>query len=319
MGESMCEHDSRHRRAHHRKIDEMLRIGADGRADVEHDRFAAQRRPDRRDRRPLDRRHRVQAELRHRHQGAGVAGGDRAVGRARLHRFDRLPHRRDAPPGAQGLTRLVAHLDRDVGMKNARLRGEPGMTRKDGPNRRLVAIEEKLNVGTAFERDGGGGHDDRRPVIAPHRVQRYANVARHSLVRPPGPRCPGGAARRDNSGSVAQGNARNSGLVAAKLFSNSAKRDAARIARMFATRNDFGRRGFDIKAAQPRARLAEASLGEKTGDLLPALPRFAAIRRLTALFRVRSDEALRPSSSARAIPWPSRARSSGKCSRGSRR
>jgi hypothetical protein len=43
-------------------------------------------------------------------------------------------------------------------------------------------------------------------MIATHRVQRYANVACHSLVRA---RCLGGAARRDNSGSAVQGNARN--------------------------------------------------------------------------------------------------------------
>ncbi len=87
------EHDARHRRAHHRQIDEMLRVAANGRADVEHDQFAAQGRPHRRDRGSLDRRHRMQAEFRHRHQCAGVAGRDRAIGRARLHRFDRLPHR----------------------------------------------------------------------------------------------------------------------------------------------------------------------------------------------------------------------------------
>ena len=35
------EYDPRHRRAHHRQINKMLRVGADGRADVEHDQFAA--------------------------------------------------------------------------------------------------------------------------------------------------------------------------------------------------------------------------------------------------------------------------------------
>jgi hypothetical protein len=82
------------------------------------------------------------------------------------------------------------------------------MARKDGRDRALVAIEEKLDVRTAFEREGCGGQDDRWPVITPHRVQRYANVACHSLVRPHRARCPDGAARRDNSGSAAQGNAR---------------------------------------------------------------------------------------------------------------
>src|SRR5262249_18386225 len=115
----------------------------------------------------------------------------------------------------------VAHLDGDVGMKNARLGGELWMTCEHWPDRLLFAIEEKLNVGTAFERYRGRGYDDRRSVIASHRVQRYANVARHSMIRPPGPRCPGGAAWRDNSGFAAQGNARNSCSVVSKLLLNS--------------------------------------------------------------------------------------------------
>src|ERR1700722_8387686 len=204
------EYNSRHRRAHDGEIDEMLRVAANGRADIEDDRLAAQCRPHRRDRRPLDRRHRVQAELGHRHQGAGVAGRDRAIGRARLHRFNRLPHRRDAPSSAQSLAWLVAHLARDVGMKNARLGGELGMTLEDGADHAPLAVEKKLNVGKAFKRQGRGGQNDRWAMIATHRVQRYANVACHSLVRPRRARCPDGAARRDNSGSAEQGNARNS-------------------------------------------------------------------------------------------------------------
>ena len=42
---------ARHRLAHERELDELLGIGADRRADIEHDAFAAQRRPDRGDRR----------------------------------------------------------------------------------------------------------------------------------------------------------------------------------------------------------------------------------------------------------------------------
>ena len=159
---------------------------------------------------PLDRRHRMQAELGHRHQGAGVAGGDRAIGGAGLHRFDRLPHRRDAPPGAQGLARLVAHLDRDIGVNDARLGRELRVTLENLPDRLLLAVEEELEVRPALERDRRGRDDDARPVVAAHRVQRYANVARHSLD----PTAPKRVARaapgvgRDNSGFVAQGNAR---------------------------------------------------------------------------------------------------------------
>src|SRR5271154_5332152 len=124
---------------------------------------------------------------------AAIAG--RSIGRARLHRFDCLPHRRLPPPGAQRLARLVAHLDRDVGMKNARLGRELGVTLENRADRPLLAVEEKLEVRPALERDRRGGHDDGRPVIAAHRVQRYANIARHSLVRPPRACCSGGARR----------------------------------------------------------------------------------------------------------------------------
>jgi hypothetical protein len=82
------------------------------------------------------------------------------------------------------------------------------MMRENEPDRPLVAIEQKLDVGPALQRNRRSRHDDGRAVIAAHRVKRYANVARHSSVRPPmgafiGPR----PARRDNSGFAAQGNA----------------------------------------------------------------------------------------------------------------
>ena len=94
------EDDARHRCAHDRQVDQVLGVGADRRADVEDDRFAAQSRPHRGDRRPLDLRHGAQADLGHRHQRAGVASRNRVVGLALLPRLDRLPHRRRAPAGA---------------------------------------------------------------------------------------------------------------------------------------------------------------------------------------------------------------------------
>src|SRR3984957_13134572 len=313
------EHNARHRRAHHRQIDEMLRIAANARADVEHDRLAAQGRPHRGDRGPLDRRHRVQAELGHRHQGAGVAGGDRAIGRARFHRFDRLPHRRDAPPGAQSLAWLVAHLDRDVGVKNARLGGQRGMTLENGPDHALVAIEKKLNVGKAFESEGCGGEDDRWPVIAPHRVQCYTNVACHSLVRPRPARCPDGAARRDNSGSAVQGNARNSCSAAARdgsirrpgtsLFGEGNRRGPHRPSKLVAAQLNGrppSRKSGDRLAGSGILLTQERRLTEGAGGR----PRFAAGRWLAALFTGEST-ALRglhrpcnySLTSARAIFW----------------
>ena len=58
-----AEQHARHGAAHDGEIDEMLGIGADRGADVEHDQFAAQRRPQRRDRRPLDARQRLEVEF----------------------------------------------------------------------------------------------------------------------------------------------------------------------------------------------------------------------------------------------------------------
>ena len=102
-----AEDGARHRRAHHREVDQHLGVGADRRADVEHDALAAQRRPDRGDRRPLDAGQRLQAELRHRHQRAGIAGRDGGARLAVPHRLDRAPHRRLPAPLPQRLARLV--------------------------------------------------------------------------------------------------------------------------------------------------------------------------------------------------------------------
>jgi hypothetical protein len=83
------------------------------------------------------------------------------------------------------------------------------MGAKYGPNALLVSKKQELDVRTALQRHRGARHDDGRTVIAPHRIKRYANVARHSLVRPrPKGRCSGVARRgRDNSALDAQGNA----------------------------------------------------------------------------------------------------------------
>ena len=74
----------------------------------------------------------------------------------------------------------------------------------------LVAIDQKVDVRTPFERNRGSGEDDDWAGIASHRIQRYPDFLRHSLVRP-APRAPQylgpGSARRDNTRFGAQGNA----------------------------------------------------------------------------------------------------------------
>jgi len=196
--------------AHKREIDQVIGIRADRRADIEHDRLAAQRRPHRGDGGAIDQRHRAQADFRHRHQRAGIAGGNRKIRLALLDRLDRLPHRGDAPAGAQRLAWFVAHFDGDVGMKNLGLAGERRVLLEQRGERRLVAVKLKGDVGPAHQRDGRRRHDDRRAVIAAHGVHRDANIPGHlssNSQRAPGPR-----RRRDNSQFVAQGNHRRSRL-----------------------------------------------------------------------------------------------------------
>ena len=112
----MAEQDARGGGAHHGQIDEVVGIGADRGADVEHHGFAAQGRPQRRDRRPLDARQRLEIELRHRHQRAGIAARYHDVGVAFLDRVDGEPHRGFPPAIAQGLARLILHPHGDVGV-----------------------------------------------------------------------------------------------------------------------------------------------------------------------------------------------------------
>ena len=152
VGRSMSNRIARHRAAHHRHVDQVLGVGADRGAEVEHDRFAAQRRPERGDRRPLDPGHRLQVEFRHRHQRAGVAGRDRDIGLALLHRVDGEPHRRLPAPVAQRLARLVVHPDRDVGMDDPRRGLEPRMRVEQRLDRGPVAEQDELGVGVARQR-----------------------------------------------------------------------------------------------------------------------------------------------------------------------
>src|SRR5207245_6479726 len=56
-----------------RKVDEMLSVGPDTGAEVEHDRFPSQRRPACRNGWAVDARHGLEVEFRQRHQRAGVA------------------------------------------------------------------------------------------------------------------------------------------------------------------------------------------------------------------------------------------------------
>ena len=102
---------------------------------VEHDAFAAERRPERGDRRPVDVRRRPQAEPRHRHQRAGIAGRDREIGLALLHRLDRAPHARAPAAVAERLARLLVHPDGDIAVLEDRSRRDLRIARGSGDDR----------------------------------------------------------------------------------------------------------------------------------------------------------------------------------------
>ena len=179
------EDDAGHGRAHHREIDEMARIGADRRADIEHDALAAHGRPQAGDRRPVDLRHRLQAELRHRHQRAGIAGRDGDVGLAGLGRVDGAPHRGLVAAIAQGLARLVVHLHRDLGVMEGRDRLELGMGVEQRQDLLLVAEDDEARIGAALQRQRSARDDDSRAVIPAHRIERDCNRSCHGVLVDP--------------------------------------------------------------------------------------------------------------------------------------
>ena len=130
-------------------------------------------------RRAVDPGQHAQAEPRHRHQRAGIAGGDRDVGLALLDGVDRQPHRRGLAAAAQRLARLVVHADGDVGMDDARDRLQRRMFGELRLDQRAVAEQQEFGVGMPGQRNRGAGNDDRCADIATHGVKRDSNLLRH--------------------------------------------------------------------------------------------------------------------------------------------
>ena len=199
-----AEQNARHGRAHHGEIDEMLGVGADRGADIEHDEFPAQRRPERGDRRPLDPGERLEFEFRHRHQGAGIAGRDRDVGLPLLHRVDGEPHRRFPAAVAQRLARLVLHPHRDVGVDETRgcLQRRPrGHERRDQrgvAEQKEFALADDAPTPAPRRRQPRQGHG-----LPPSRREQCGPFA--AFNRPCGPRVRRhwrDATERENSGSA---------------------------------------------------------------------------------------------------------------------
>ena len=88
------EQDARHGAAHQCQRHQMLRVAADGGAEIEHNRITAGCRPYCRERRTVYAWKHAKTKSRHRHQCSGIAGGDRHVGLPLLDGIDRKPHRR---------------------------------------------------------------------------------------------------------------------------------------------------------------------------------------------------------------------------------
>jgi hypothetical protein len=160
----------------------MRRIRADRSAQVKHDRFTSQGRPQCRDCRPLDAREHLELEFGHCHQRAGIARRHHRIGFLLLDRVDRKPHRRPAAAGAQSLARLVLHAHGDIGMDEFRYSGEGRILGKKRRDLIGVAKKQKLAVGAARQRKVGAGNDHGWTMVSPHRIERNANRLRHLLT-----------------------------------------------------------------------------------------------------------------------------------------
>ena len=131
--------------AHQRELHEVLGVAFDVGAEVEHHALAAPGREQRRDRRPVDARQRLQHEFRDRHQRAGVAGRNDAVGAAVGDRIDRQPHAR-SPPGAQRQRRLGVARHHLVGMVTVAACGQPRQFGRAAARSGFVAEDQELRV-----------------------------------------------------------------------------------------------------------------------------------------------------------------------------
>ena len=141
--------------------------------------LAADGRPARRDRGPVDPGHGLELEFRERHHRAGIAGGDRKVRLAAFDRIDGHRHRRLPSALAQRLARLGVHRDRHVGMEDARGRLELRPRVEQRLDQGAVAEQQKLDARMPVERDLRPGNDHGRSEIAPHGVERNTNLIRH--------------------------------------------------------------------------------------------------------------------------------------------
>ena len=163
-------------------------VGADRRADVEHDRFAAQRRPHRGDRRPLD---------------AAAACAGRTSPSPSARRCCR-PRRRNRPrpsspprsPATSTTTRRPARsawlglsviLIATSVWTTCDSRGERRDARREAARSRFSSPNRmKRMSGRRSSAIAAASARRRRPVVAAHRVERYANAFFHPKLNPEG-------------------------------------------------------------------------------------------------------------------------------------
>ena len=120
--------------------------------------------------RAVDVRHRAQAELRHRHQRAGIAGRNADIGLAVLDRFDRLPHGGFPAALTQRLAGLVVHRNGNVAMGEGGNRLDARQACQHRLDRLGFAEQQEADVGTALHDLLQGGQDDGRALVAPHHI-----------------------------------------------------------------------------------------------------------------------------------------------------
>ena len=173
------EHGAREGFAHHREIDELVGVAFDVGADVEDHALPAFGRPQRRDRRPRNAFDHPELIHRHRHQRAGVAGGDDDFGLAVLHGFDGAPHAGLAS-AAKRQARLLIHAHIRLGVTHADVLGELGAAlSQQFFDSRFVAVHDELYAGMTLYRTSERGYDNGRAGIAAHRVNRNRQFAGH--------------------------------------------------------------------------------------------------------------------------------------------
>ena len=122
MGMRDAANDGGEDRPHQRELDQVLRVAFDVGAEVEHAAFTRPGWQARDHRRPADALQHPQGDFRHRHQGAGIAGRDDAIGLTVADQVDGLAHAAFTAltQGHRGLV-LVSH--HAIGVDNAQAAG----------------------------------------------------------------------------------------------------------------------------------------------------------------------------------------------------